>query len=34
VWNHRGERLALLDDTSEGLIVFDTDREEAVAITP
>jgi predicted amidohydrolase len=32
VWNRRGERLARLDDTAEGLIVFDTESEEAVAV--
>jgi predicted amidohydrolase len=32
VWNRRGERLATLDQTSAALIVFDTDREEAIAV--
>jgi predicted amidohydrolase len=32
VWNRRGERLARLDDTSEGLLVFDTASEEAVVV--
>jgi predicted amidohydrolase len=31
-WNPRGERLARLDDTSEGLVVFDTEREEALPV--
>ena len=32
VWNPAGEQLVQLDDSSEGLIIFDTDRQEAVAI--
>jgi predicted amidohydrolase len=29
IWNRRGNRIAHLDDTSEAILVFDTDREEA-----
>lgn len=32
VWDRRGGQLAQLDDTSEGLLLLDTDREEAVAV--
>lgn len=33
VWNHKGELLGQLDDTHEGLIIFDTDSQELTQVT-